>query len=263
MKQLLCDLVLPFSTPPVCVPTTFWLLLDHWQTLVSGLLALGGAGISLFYLHKQIKAQGDQLGLQKEAIDQQRVALDQQREATDQQQRQFEEKLRREEAAARIRIPHALSKFTRYNHSAMLAWEKQDPSARGQPPHDAIETLMEVAVAIDPRSYQSVQMLVQHMQVFEDRLDAKGNAWSSAINEEDNRLRNMILDAAKMKYLVDRLYDYGRDRSREVPYSPPTMEQLYDIASGYFLDNEETQRRIDEAIPVDASYRKKYAEDAL
>ncbi len=194
-QDLLCDNQVARFFVAVCAEPKpryeVWLLnvLYDWQTLITGAIAIVGA----FLLWKQIKDQRMQYDLRQ----------------------------KRDNLAARIQLPHALSQLNAYWQASFDAWREKTPENRPkQPPFAAIQTVMNAAVTSDALSFKSMQELVVYSQAFEARLDQKPS--ERAINF----FETMIVDIARLTYLTNRLYAFGRMEQDAVPYMQPTRKDL-------------------------------------
>ncbi|ESZ17733.1 MULTISPECIES: hypothetical protein [unclassified Mesorhizobium] len=202
LREAICDNVFAQSVLTRCIEETAKFqnpiigLLYDWQTLVTGLFALFGA----FLLWVQIRDQKRQFKLERE-----QVILEG----------------KRENLAARIGLPHALAELTKYWQASFEAWKKEDPDSRPKPPPlGALKTVMEAAVLVDQETFRSMQELVIHAQAFEARVDTPKSERAL------NFFETMIFDIARLSYLTNRLYDFGRMRADKTPYVPPTREEL-------------------------------------
>ncbi|RJT28153.1 hypothetical protein D3227_34805 [Mesorhizobium waimense] len=168
----------------------------EWQTLLTGVFALIGA----YLLWVQIRDQQKQSLLARDQVTLERS---------------------RENLTARIGLPHALADLNRYWKACLEAWEREDADGRPKPPPThALRTVMASAVLVDDETFVSMQELTINAQAFESRIDQpKGER---AINFYET----MVVDIARLSYLTNRLYDFGRRRAERVSYVPPTREQL-------------------------------------
>ena len=210
----------------------FWGFLYDWQTLISGVFALAAGA----FVWLQVLQQGHQIQTEKE---------------------KHADLMKRRERAARIRIPHALSKlsaFYEHSYSAFIS----NTSFKGEIEPSAVQVLMEVSEAIDEISYESVNQLVIQTQVFEARhINADGS------HKTSDHL--YIIDLSRLKYLIDRLYDYGRLKSNDpVEYIAPdraTLEETLRMARIYQNLHHEIQIELSKRIS--AAFTKQYGVSRL
>ncbi|WP_176056078.1 hypothetical protein [Brucella intermedia] len=173
--------------------------LYDWQTLISGLLALGAAVVTVNHLRSQIRIERSRIKDERE----------------------------RAEKGAKIRIAHALSPLSVYGESGIAYWASWARTENEAPypklPYAAIDTLMEVAVDIDNETFESIRELVLWTQV----LDARVSGYlSKDIPPPINWRENMIFELLYFKCLVNRLYAYGRGKTQVLPFVEPTRTQL-------------------------------------
>lgn len=146
-----------------------------WQTLISGILALIAGGA----VYAQLRLQRMQL---------------------EDDRKKHSDQMKRQERAARIKIPHALANLTDFIEKAYASWLLGE-LRKCTLPHTPVQTLMAVSEAIDHLSYKTVRDVVSELQVFESR----------HLNKETNFHPGQVaIDLAKLKYQVDRLFDFGR-----------------------------------------------------
>ncbi|MFK0692689.1 hypothetical protein ACFX5Q_31715 [Mesorhizobium sp. IMUNJ 23033] len=121
---------------------------------------------------------------------------------------------------ARLVVPdleHAM--FDEATFPTPLLPKVSDGRPKPSPTH-ALRTVMASAVLVDDETFGSMQELTINAQAFESRIDQpKGER---AINFYET----MVVDIARLSYLTNRLYDFGRRRAERVSYVPPTREQL-------------------------------------
>ncbi|UXS53083.1 hypothetical protein FY148_10680 [Agrobacterium tumefaciens] len=191
-------------------------LLFRYQTLITGFFALGGAWLLWVQIQDQ-RAQAKQAKKQREI-------------------------------AARIRIPHALSKLSVYWKHCYDAWVERDIERKTQEvPFDAIETVMAAASEADPETFQTITKLTILSQAFEARIRPLRDVGKR------QRLNLMIVDIARLNYLTDSLYEYGRLETDAVPYLRPdrdTLQKQLDRYLPYRRDHEVNQviGRIEQAF---------------
>ncbi|MFD1983328.1 hypothetical protein ACFSOZ_11685 [Mesorhizobium newzealandense] len=202
LREVICDNIFAQSVLEQCsekvskFQNPFVNAVYDWQPLLTGVFALIGACL----LWVQIRDQKQQSRLEREQI-----ALER----------------RRENLAARIGLPHALADLNKYWAACFEAWKKKDPDRRPKPPpFDALRTVMEAAVLVDEQTYRSMQLLVIHAQAFESRVDTPKSERAL------NFFETMVFDIARLTYLTNRLYDFGRMRADKAPYTEPTRKDL-------------------------------------
>lgn len=214
-----CSLNAPKFSNPV-VNTVY-----DWQTLTTGLLALAGAVL----LWIQIRDQRQQY-----AHDREQTALEQ----------------KRENLAARIGLPHALSELNAHWKACLQAWKQKDPDVRPKPPPlPALKTIMDAAVLVDEATYSSMQQLIIYAQAFEARVDAP------VAERPINFFETMVVDIARLSYLTNRLYDFGRMSTEQVAYVPPNRQNLEseirrDLGMFMLPPDHEYHQRIREALDM-------------
>lgn len=165
------------------------LAMDHWQTLIAGILAFVGAVATIWVLLRQAR-----------------------------------EGKRRIEKAARIRVPHALSPLTSYLNFCFEAWlDKFNQQRFPEPPSHAIEVLMQVAPDIDEKTFEAVSEVVKCSQYFADR--AKGFTGTGRPPPSGVRV-TLIADIAYLLFLTNRLYAYGRLEAKSIPLRKPSVKEL-------------------------------------
>lgn len=193
------------SLRPHDVPGEIVQFLDKWQTLASGLLAVAAALVTVVYLRRQINIERDRLNSEKD----------------------------RALKGARIRVPHALSPLSRYAKEAFLYWVANDPDHQPVPkfPHQAVETLMQIAVDVDDETFQSLRELVLWLQIVE----ARTHVLSSGGQERSLNWREVFIqDLLRLNCLTNRLYDYGRGDVLTLPYAEPTRKEMEDAVPAIF-----------------------------
>jgi len=175
----------------------FWGFVYDWQTLISGGVAL----LAGLVVYAQLRIQRQQL---------------------DEERRKYNDLLKRQERAARIRIPHALAELMVFVEEGFYLWTTGGLKALKLPPQP-IEVLMSAAEAIDDQSYESVRELVSALQIFESRhLERKG------LSHFDPG--QVAVDLAKLEFQIDRLFPFGRMANDEpVPFVKPAKEEIAKI----------------------------------
>lgn len=188
----ICDdavarLLLAWCEPPTAKYESWYIqILYDWQTLATGILALIGAVL---------------LGVQ----------IYQQRDETRRQRR-------KEEIAARVLLPHALSDLHRYLEQMGKAWMTKDMTHRPQNfSDDHLKTIARSATVADKDTFETVRQLLVLLQAFESRVDDP---------EPINYYDNMIVDIARLLVLSNALYAFGRFKADSVPYVKPTRDAL-------------------------------------
>jgi hypothetical protein len=177
--------------------TTFLDALDHWQTLLTGVLALVGAIATVFYIHRQIKQADDLENARR----------------------------RREEIAARAVLPLALTRVVQYaiqclrvirDHSARpvmpgapLGPEMDIPTVQG----DVVGALQACVRYGDERVVSQISTLLALLQVQRARL---GELISRSSQRPDRRITRFeamgaMTDAAEVHAKASALFDYGRE----------------------------------------------------
>jgi hypothetical protein len=192
-----------------------------WQTLIAGVLAVAAALFTGWLLWIQIRDQRNEVRRQR----------------------------RTDNLSARIRLPHALAELNRYWSSCYSAWKDKTPENRPDPPFAALETIMNSAAAVDEKSFQSIQKLIELAQAFEARLDNRRGT------RPVNILDNMVADIAHLTYLTNRLYEFGRMEVDEVPYVKPTRADLEEILDRDFnlkllLEGDSIRTRVGRALSM-------------
>lgn len=199
--------------------------LYDWQTLITGLLALAGA----ILLWIQIRDQRQQY-----THDREQTALER----------------KRENLAARIGLPHALSELNIYWKACLQAWKQKDPDVRPKPPPlSALKTIMDAAVLVDEATYSSMQKLIIYAQAFEARVGMP------VAERPINFFETMIVDIARLSYLTNRLYDFGRMSAEQVAYVPPNRQDLEseirrDMGMFMLPPDHEYHQRVREALDM-------------
>lgn len=170
--------------------------LDRWQTLISGVLAVVAAGVTVYFLVRQIEIE-----YRRDRISSKRA-----------------------ETGARIRIAPALSPLSVYVDEAFLHWARQDRTAPFPVfPHASIETLMQVSIDVDDETFQSIRELVQWAQVFEARVTGfLGRDTKPPVNWREV----LVSDLMYLSCLISRLYKYGRDQVLSLPFEEPSTEEM-------------------------------------
>jgi len=137
-------------------------------------------------------------------------------------QRQATHELRRQrQVSARIRMPHALSKLSAYWDKCFKAWLEENMDQKPtEPPHDALEVLIAAAAEADTETFRSIQELLILSQAFEARIRPHRYLGKR------QRFNLMIVDIARLTYLTNRLYDYGRLKVDQVRYEKPSRATL-------------------------------------
>lgn len=164
------------------------------------------------------------------------------------QRRQAQAKQKQDQVAARIRMPHALSKLSAYWQHCYDAWEANDLDRKTiESPYDAIEVIMAAAPAADPATFETIKKLTVLSQAFEARLRPLRDLGTR------ERLRQMIVDIARLSYLTDALYGYGRLEEESAPYHTPDRDTLREQLNRYLPYRQNsavliTLSRIDEAF---------------
>lgn len=190
-----------------CRVPTSWisdpsLCLFEWQTLIGGLLAVGAAVVSVIFLKKQI-SQTEQL---------------------------HEAELKRRHNAVRSTIPIALAAISDFCDaiSTQLASAIEDrnegdfeaafdAAAAGrdklthfqqvQIPSEVILTMQAfVETLADNRNVKHMAELLSSLQVLQSRFNSFKLQQVAAVHN----LHSLLLDTAKVKLLIDSIYNYGR-----------------------------------------------------
>jgi hypothetical protein len=170
-----------------------------WQTLITGVLAVGFAAWTIYQVRQQIDLQRQQ------------IAKD-------------EKKLTEEKAAkalvAKAHMPDALSALSRYAADCLMFVHQNVRD--GQPPVapvEAIGTLKAVIEFVDGVAAQRVFEVITFYQVHNSRLERFGRARAG------ERLDHCI-DAIRLRALVDGLYEYARELPVEAPVRLSQDEML-------------------------------------
>jgi len=202
--------------PRPASPTTIEItaeFLDRWQTLISGVLAVAAAGVTVYFLARQIEIES----------------------------RRDRMSARRAETGARIRIAPALSPLSVYVDEAFLHWARQDRTALFPAlPHASIETLMQVSIDVDDDTFQSIRELVQWAQVFEARVTG---FLVQDTKPPVNWREVLVSDLMYLSCLINRLYKYGRDQVSSLPFEEPSAEEMMGavpsiLRLGFTMDDE-------------------------
>lgn len=177
----------------------FWGYVYDWQTLISGAVALLAGAV----VYAQLVVQRKQLA---------------------EERRKQLELSKRQERAARIRIPHALAELMEFVENGFTAWVRGTLNSVKLPLRP-VETLMSVAEAIDDTSYQTVRELVSALQVFESRhLERKRRSHFHP--------GQAAVDLAKLEFQIDRLFPFGRMSNEEsVPFVKPVKDDIAAVFS--------------------------------
>lgn len=221
-KEWLCDNALSrFFVEACALPSPRfegWLtnFLYDWQTLIAGI----GAFIGAWLLWRQVQDQRDQA------------------------RQEFE----RSKMRARIQLPHALGRLNLYWKACFQAWKAKRPDNRPPEPVAELQTIVDAAVWADTETFESLKALVTAAQAFEARLSDKNDRPSNFYNM-------MLVDIARLLYLTNRLFEFGRLREEAVIYTAPWRE---DLERELHLDigvwklsirpNDRTHNRIQEAL---------------
>lgn len=171
----------------------FWGFVYDWQTLISGGVALL-AGVVVY---AQLVVQRKQLA---------------------EERRKHLDVLKRQERAARIRIPHALAELMEFVENGFIAWGARSLNTIKLPVRP-VETLMSVAEAIDDTSYETVRELVSALQVFESRhLEKRRSHFDPG---------QAAVDLARLEFQIDRLFPFGRMSNEDaVPFVKSYKEDI-------------------------------------
>lgn len=183
----------------------FWILafihlVDHWQTLVAGMLALCGAGFTVWIIKKQIKQAADQ----------------------------EKQRLRREEQAAKAVLPLALAELAQYAGDCIRAIAPYVPASGESPefpadfvapriPEGTVEPLRESARYANADVATQIRVMVGKLQVQHSRLEiARQHARQGQVQTLPyNEGIRAIIDAAELHVLIGDLLLYARERSAD------------------------------------------------
>lgn len=133
------------------------------------------------------------------------------------QKKDIKQKQKQRLTAARMRLPHALSEIHRYLDQVYLAWRDKDTKKLDHLSQTTLDCIIENGSLADAKTFVCLSNLVRFLQISEARLSDE-----SPFNYYDI----MLIDMARLKHLVDRLYPYGRFKADVVMYITPTREDL-------------------------------------
>jgi len=214
---------------------TFVAFLDHWQTLIAGVLALLGAGLTVWIVHRQIR-----------------------------QTTKSEEKRRlREEQAARAVLPLALSELAQYADDCIRLIAPHIP-ANGDPPEfpkdfvvpripeGTIEPLRDCARYADANIARQIHTMLGKLQVQHSRLD------SIRQRTLQNQMRVLhyyegvgaVIDAAEVQTLMGELLLYARGKSIDPPMSFH-QRILTPLVQAGLIDHAKLVAEVDRRFPSD------------
>ncbi len=206
---------------PACIDLILWFedvdwiqLIQDWQTLITGLLALAAAWMTVSQMKKQ-------------------MAEDRNRHV---------KALDRQAWAARAQMPDALSEFAQFCRNVVL--QLNNETAEMPPlPTEGIETLKLVITHIDNNASHRVFELLGHYQVHNARLNSLISS-GHPLNSNSPDWTQALYDVSLLQAQVNSLYDYGRNNTEKGPEGKLTVK---DIKAGMtnaiglvaYLDNEE------------------------
>ncbi|MDI7865338.1 hypothetical protein MRS76_25980 [Rhizobiaceae bacterium n13] len=168
--------------------------LYEWQTLVSGSIALTAG--ALVY---------GQLRVQRQQLENDRL--------------KHRDLLKRQERAARIRIPHALAELSEFVEEGLKLWVAGSKLNALELPTKPVDTLMAVAEWLDEASYESVHELVSALQVFQSRHLEPGRSYFGRGQPGK--------DLAVLAFHIDRLFPFGRLKNDEpVHFVRPNRDDI-------------------------------------
>ena len=198
-------------------PSLCWF---EWQTILSGLLALAAAAITVRYLKKQIW----------------------------QSEKQESDRLRRQHDAARATLPLTLSGLIGVMSGMLSELEKArielktkrvvrnfDPPS---PPTDAIAELQQIIVSTDkPSVVQPISEIIRQIQTLWARVQVLRN-------EKEQNIRaglsievcEWIIQSAKIHALIESLFDYARCESQDGPIGVAWERAESILVQMYILD---------------------------
>jgi hypothetical protein len=194
--------------------------LDHWQTLVAGMLALFGAAWTVRVINNQIK------------------------QATEQEK----QRLRREEQAAKAVLPLALVELAQYAEECIRLIAPYVPANEKSPefpenfavpriPEGTIEPLRECARYASTEVATQIRVMVSKLQIQNSRLDFARQHGRQGVFGTLNYYEGLgaIIDAAELHALIGILLQYAREDGLDPPmsfqlrlHSPLVMSGLID-----------------------------------
>lgn len=172
-----------------------------WQTLLSGLLALFAAVVTVRNLKKQI-LQG---------------------------KKQENDRLRRQHGAARATLPLTLSGLVETMRQILAALHQVKSDLKQQslvqnfnpppPPTEAIEELQQIILSTDkPDVIQPISEIIRQMQTLWARVEVLRDPTQQAARAGLSiELNDWIIQAAKVHALIESLFDYARCEAENGP----------------------------------------------
>lgn len=170
----------------------------------------------------------------------------------DEASRAEEDQKKRLENAARLRLPRALLRLSRHWDNCFQMWSAGTISTVPPVPDEPLNELVSSAADIPDPSFESLQVLISKVQIFESRISHAKKQTENPSSHAEN-LKIMIYDLCELDYLTARLFTYSRFQQQNIPYVEPTYEQLFEKARVAFEDvngqlNEGVEARVKDAL---------------
>lgn len=173
-------------------------LLERWQTMVTGLLALGAAWWTITVIREQIALQRTEMNAHEARLqDAQRSKL----------------------FSVRAHMPDALSEITTYARRCMSYLHGGETTLPTQP-SEAMNKIKDAIEYVDGETSASLFELISHYQVYNSRIV------SYSIDKTKYDFSEKMYDTALLHALVDRMYDYARGEIEYVKSGKPSKKEM-------------------------------------
>ena len=176
----------------------------HYQTLVTGLIALFAAGLTVHFIRLQIRLS----------------------------ERQHREQIERQHRATRANLPFALVQLDQYSNDCLERLSKimqdygDDDDIEAEVecpelPREAMETITQLITFTSDGTARKLQAVLIFLQIQYSRLSSDFDRMSPSKNPESvvikSNLRHDVLDACIILKMANYFYDYARFEVDELP----------------------------------------------
>lgn len=179
-----------------------------WQTLISGLLALGAAYLAARKVGEQIRVMREQIAMEK---------------------RHRDDGIASKQRVARVAILHALSEMCSYTEQCMDALSSvPTPTSPPPEPTKSVTALMSGVEYLPEAPAETLVQLLQHYQVHRARL---GQTPATAGDPLE-----LVFDCIWLRHLTDRLFEYCRGEKSDV-HPAPDQATFAELKTAYTMCN--------------------------
>jgi hypothetical protein len=194
-------------------------ILEKWQTLVTGIIALGAAWWTIRVIKEQIALQKAEINSNEE---------------------RHRDSLKSKLFSIRAHMPDALSELSGYARNCMLYLRDLQDSLPDRP-FDSINTMKNSIEYVDGDTAASIFEMVTHYQVHNSRILSYSR---------DRRAYDFVekfYDTTLLHAYIDKIFEYSRGESEGVtPGSPSKKDMISSLRQAVglaeFLENEEDFR---------------------